>query len=174
MSSVRAAAAVTGLALACAALLTACHRPATHQAAAGQASGANIQINPADLPHPRPGEWSITDEGAAGGFHTTTCVTDRPFDVGKVKAFCQSFVYHRTATGGIAVDAQCGKGSVSSSLHVSAEGDFGSTYTTDTQMSFTLGAGLPAHVTHTRMDYRYLGPCPAAEATAAEQAGKGE
>lgn len=173
MSSVRAALAATGLALACAALLAACHRPAAHQADNGQ-PGANIQINPADLPHPRSGEWSVSEEGAGGGFHTTTCVTDRPFDIGKVKAYCQSFVYHRTATGGIVVDAQCGKGPVSSSLHVTAEGDFGSAYATDTQMSFTLGAGQAAHVTHTRMNYRYLGPCPATEAADAGQAAKGE
>lgn len=171
MSSVRAAALRASLALACLGLLAACHKPA---APSGQAGGAGAVITAADLPHPHPGEWSISDESLGTGFKSTVCIPDRPFNVGKVTAHCQSFVYRRTAGGGVSVDAQCGKGLVSSSLHITAQGDFQSAYTTDMQLSFTLAPGQPAHVTHTRMEYRYLGPCPAAEAAAAERADKGE
>jgi hypothetical protein len=169
--------AVFVLALAAVAALAAgCHkpRPPAVSGQGGGASGGAVIVGAADLPHPHPGEWAITDESQGQGFHNTVCVTDRPFNVGKVTAFCQSFVYRRTLGGGLTVDARCGKGPVSSSLHMTAQGDFNSAYSTDTEMSFTLRPGAAPHVTRTHMDYRYLGPCPAAEQAAAERAGRGE
>jgi hypothetical protein len=178
---------VSALAL-CAGLLVACSKPAggggaASGAAAGSASGASgaasatpgpdVEVNEAQLPHPRAGLWKAVNKDDASDQGTTFCVTDRPFNVGKLKAYCSKFVFHRTWTGGLVIDSVCGKGGVTSTMHGTATGDFQTGYSSDMQMSFTLKPGDPPHVSETHMDYRYVGACSPSEQAEAEQVAKG-
>lgn len=183
MSSLRAAFAVPmrgllvcGL-VACAGL-AACSKPASRGgpssgAPASSAPGSAV-IGAAELPHPRAGQWELIDAGGAPADHSRFCVADRPINLGHMREHCQTLAIHRTPTGGVVMDAACKTGDVATKMHMEAKGDFQSAYSTDMQMTFTLHPGDTPHVSNTHMEYRYVGPCPAGQATEAEAAGAGE
>ena len=143
-------------------------------AAAPAAPGGDVVIGEADLPHPRAGAWERTDPSEDHGAPDRFCVVDRPFSIGKLRATCQKFVFHRTMTGGLTIDSECGRGGVSSKMHMSATGDFQSAYSTDVRMAITLRPGEPPHMVNTKMNFRYVGACTPSEQAAAAAADKGE
>lgn len=176
MSSLRAAAAI----FLAAGLLAACHKPAgrsasgaAHAPQAG-AGGGDVVIAETDLPHPRPGQWEMVnaDTAAGPGTRNRFCVSDRPLNLGRMRAHCQKLVIHRSLMGGIVMDSECNAGGVASKIHVAAQGDFQSAYSTDMEMSFTLRPGETPHISKTHTDYRYVGPCPPDEQAAADAAAR--
>jgi hypothetical protein len=160
-------------------LMAACSKPAAGGGAGGTAPGASaaaggdVVINEADLPHPRAGSWEMVSNNPQRPERTTFCVTDRPFSVGKIRAYCQKFVFHRTFGGGLSIDSECGHGGVTSKMHMTASGDFKSAYSTDMQIAITMHPGEQPHLVNTHMDYRYVGACSPAEQAAAQEADKG-
>ena len=137
------------------------------------ARGGDVEITEAQLPHPRAGAWERTDPGEDHGAPDRFCVVDRPFTI-RLRANCQKTVFHRTASGGVTVDSECGKGGVSSKMHLVATGDFQSAYSTDVQMAIVLRPGDPPRMVSTKMDYRYVGACTPTEQAQAAVAGQGE
>ena len=101
------------------------------------------------------------------------CVTDRPFNIGKMRALCQSFVFHRTLSGGIVIDSRCASHGTTSSMHLTAQGDFQSAYATDLAMTITLQPGQPPRTIVSHTDYRYAGPCSASEEADVQRAMSG-
>ena len=174
MSSLRV---VSAVALA-AGLLAACSKPAggggaASGAAAGTAPPAAAAINPnaavniADLPHPKAGAWAMTDADDPHSTPDRLCYLDRPFHL-KVPPTCSKFEFHRSLTGGISMDADCGRGGMNNKIHVTAEGDFQSRYTSDMVMSFSLKPG-DVHTTTMHMVYTYAGECTPDEKAQAER-----
>jgi hypothetical protein len=144
-------------------------------AASGAAGGGGeVEITEAQLPHPRAGAWERTDPGDEHGAPDRFCVVDRPFSIGRLRTSCQKFVFHRSAGGGVTIDSECGRGGVSSKMHMAAVGDFQSAYSTDVQMAITLKPGEPPHMVSTKMNYRYVGACTPAEQAQAVAADKGQ
>jgi hypothetical protein len=162
-------------------LIAACHKPAGGGSAANLAApaggpasapSADVVIDASQAPHPRAGAWEMTTNMGGMGGPIRFCVGDKPFDVGKIKAHCQSFVFRRTLTG-VAIDATCGEHGISSTMHMTAQGDFNSAYATDIQTTIALRPGMPPQVIKAHTDYRYVGACTPAEQAEADSLAKG-
>jgi hypothetical protein len=73
---------------------------------------------------------------------------------------CSTFTFKRTVLGAYVIDADCAEGPVASKMHMTASGDFNSSYTTDSQVSIMM-QGKPASSFTTHSITRWIGPCPA-------------
>jgi hypothetical protein len=144
--------------LAGAALLAACSKPGGNQAAA---SGPDVVITQADLPKMKPGLWATTvsDDGKPA---TTSqhCETGEQVGMADMSKECSKFVFKRTFLGGIVIDAVCGAGGYSSTMHMTVRGDYNSAITGDAQITMTLPNHPPTPIA-THSEARYVGPCPA-------------
>jgi hypothetical protein len=166
----------------CAAALVACSKPAANVAAesavpaapaasaaapAAPAPAAPVAAGPGgpivvkDLPAPAAGQWkrvSSQDGGAAQD--STKCLTGKPIDPTEGGPACTKITAVRTATGGFVVDGDCPANGVSAKLHMAGEGDFKTSFTTDTTMSMS-GGGGPAMSLSNHSVWTYVGACPA-------------
>jgi hypothetical protein len=151
--------------LAGAAVLSACSRPTANLAAAGSgapaaSSGPDVVISEADLPHLKAGQWETTISTDGGqpetSRHCETGESVKPKDLSKT---CSQFVFKRTFMGGIVIDAVCGAGGVSSTMHMSIHGDFTGGYSGDSQVTLSV-PGRPTQTFTTHSESHYIGPCP--------------
>lgn len=172
MSSVKAAVAI---ALSVGAL-AACSKPAGGGGAASSAApavpaGPPGVVGQADLPKVRGGEWELTDP-TDPGTKVRTCVLDRPFGVGQLRASCPAPVFHRTADGGYSIDTDCSQNGVTSRMQVTMHGDTGSAYSTDARLTLALKPGDTPRTSDTHTDYRYIGACSASDQARTEALAK--
>ena len=146
-------------------LLAACSKPAS-QAAAGSsgpaaASGPDVTITQADLPRLKPGLWvtAVSENGAAP---TTSqhCETGEAVGMADMSKECSKFVFRRSVLGAITIDAVCGAGGYSSTMHMTVHGDYNSAIAGDAQIAMTLPGRPPTNIT-THSESHYVGPCPA-------------
>jgi hypothetical protein len=136
-------------------------------AAAAPARGPDVAIAAADLPHLKAGYWesttvttSATSNGAGPEVHRF-CSSGKPIaPPSQMGHGCSTFSFKRTFLGAIVIDAACAEGPVASKLHMTASGDFNSTYTTDSQASIIVQGQPPSNFT-THSVARWVGPCPA-------------
>jgi hypothetical protein len=139
--------------------LAACSRAPTHQAAAS--SGPDVTITQADLPKLKPGLWvtSVSENGAAA---TTSqhCETGEAVGMADMSKECSKFVFRRSVLGAITIDAVCGAGGYSSTMHMTVHGDYNSAIAGDAQIAMTL-PGRPPTTIATHSESHYAGPCPA-------------
>ncbi|HEY1752203.1 MAG TPA: hypothetical protein VGG29_13155 [Caulobacteraceae bacterium] len=128
--------------------------------AAKPASGPDIVISAADMPHVKAGYWArVETTNGQGAQVTHSCESGKPVDFGKTPKECSSFALKRTFLGAIVLDGACKSGPVSSTMHVTISGDFDSHYVTDGAATITMEGRPPtSFATHT--EAKYLGPCP--------------
>ncbi len=163
----------------CTAALVACSKPAAQSSAANVAaapapsaaptSSAPMAAGPAgpidvkDLPAPAAGRWSRAASQDGGAAQTSTkCLTGKPIDPTEGGPPCTKITAVRTATGGFVVDGDCPANGVSAKLHMAGEGNFKTSFTTDTTMSMS-GGGGPAMSLSNHSVWTYLGACPAGD-----------
>jgi hypothetical protein len=159
--------------LAGAGLLAACSQPGGNTAASSSAAaasatlatGPDVAINEADLPHPKLGMWVVTSSFNGRPPHVDHNCTkvDQSINLRKnlsrIGQVCSVFTLKRTFLGAYVLDATCGARGVSSTIHDVIHGDFtGGSYTTDTTAHMTL-AGRPPMDFTTHSEAKWLGPC---------------
>ena len=126
------------------------------------ATGPDVAIQAADMPHLKAGYWesTTTTNGAAAEVHKI-CESGKPLSAPpSMSKGCSTLTFKRTFLGGFAIDADCADGPVAMKMHMTASGDFNSTYTSDSQVSMTM-QGKPATSFNTHSVARWIGPCPA-------------
>jgi hypothetical protein len=165
----------------CAAALVACSKPAAQSSAANVAAASAASaaapaapapaapvaagpagpIDVADLPAPAAGLWKrASSQDGAAAQTSTKCLTGKPIDPTEGGPACAKLTAVRTATGGFVVDGDCPANGVSAKLHMAGEGDFKTSFTTDTTMSMS-GGGGPAMSLSNHSVWTYVGACPA-------------
>jgi hypothetical protein len=155
--------------LAATALLAACSQPKSNTAAgstsAAPATGPDITIGEADLPHPKLGMWVVTSSFNGGAPHVDHNCTkvDQGInlrkDLSKIGQVCSVFTLKRTFLGDYVLDATCGAHGMSSTIHDVIHGDFGGgSYTTDTTVHMTMTARPVLDLT-THSEAKWIGPC---------------
>ena len=133
-------------------------------APAAPASGPDTVITEADLPHLKAGVWEITTSGAGEPTETRRrCETGESIKPQQVGKGCSKFELKRTFLGGFVIDAVCASGGVASTMHITASGDFNSSYSSDNDGTMTVTGQAPV-VIKTHTEGRYIGPCPAGAA----------
>jgi hypothetical protein len=147
-----------------ASLLAASSKPAGNQAADGAAapaSGPDVTITQADLPKLKPGLWatSVSENGQPATV-SQHCETGEAVGMRDMSKQCSKFVFKRSFLGAINVDAVCGAGGYSSTMHMTVHGDFNSNIAGDAQITMTLPNHPPTSLT-THSESHYVGPCPA-------------
>jgi hypothetical protein len=166
---------------ACAAALVACSKPAAQAPAvnvaaapaasaaapaalapsAPGAAGPAGPIDVKDLPAPAAGLWKrASSQDGAPAQTSTKCLTGKSIDPTEGGPACAKLTVVRTATGGFVVDGDCPANGVSAKLHMAGEGDFKTSFTTDTSMSMS-GGGGPAMSMSNHSVWTYAGACPA-------------
>ena len=167
----------------CAAALSACSKPAAQSSAANAAAAAPVAsaaapaapapsapvvagpagpIDVKDLPAPAAGQWKrMSSQDGAAAQTSTKCLTGKPIDPTEGGPACAKLTVVRTATGGFVVDGDCPANGVSAKLRLAGEGDFKTSFTTDTTMSMS-GGGGPAMTLSNHSVWTYAGACPAA------------
>ena len=164
-----AALAPIALALAALSLLAACGpKPAGNAAvgasatgapAAGGAGGPDVQINLADLPHPKAGLWQNTiDDGDGKPTTMTTCMSGKTPTMPKMPPGCSQFSIKRTFLGHIVMDMNCATPEFTMVMHSEAQGDFQSSMSSDATMTMS-GKQMAARTTKMHSEAHYLGPC---------------
>jgi hypothetical protein len=131
-------------------------------AAQGPASGPDVAIQAADMPHPKAGLWetATTTNGSGPELHKF-CESGKPVSLpANMGQGCQSFSFKRTFLGAFVIDAACAEGPVATRMHMTISGDFNTSYTSDTQASI-LTQGHPASTFTTHAVSHWIGPCPA-------------
>jgi len=131
---------------------------------AGQApaSGPDVAILAADMPHPKAGLWetATTTNGSGPELHKF-CESGKPVSLpANMGQGCQSFSFKRTFLGAFVIDAACAEGPVATKVHTTISGDLNTSYTDDTQASI-LTQGHPASTFTTHSVSHWIGPCPA-------------
>jgi len=136
-------------------LLSACSKPA------GPAGGADVVISQADLPKLKPGLWetSVSNDGkpATSSQH---CETGERIGMEAMSKACSKFEFRRSALGVITIDAVCGAGGYSSTMHMTVSGDYESKITGDGLITMNNPDHAPTAIT-THSESHYVGPCPA-------------
>jgi hypothetical protein len=131
-------------------------------AAAAPASGPDTAITAADMPRLKAGYWetvTTTNGGAPETEHF--CSSGKPLSMSRNAGHgCGTFSFKRTFLGAIVIDAACAEGPIASKIHMTASGDFNSSYTTDGQVSLTM-QGKPAQTMSTHSASHWVGACPA-------------
>jgi hypothetical protein len=135
--------------------------PAAPASAAPVNAGPAGPISLADLPAPTAGQWKrVSSQDGAADQTSTKCLTGKPIDPTADGPPCAKLTVVRTATGGFAIDGDCPNNGVSAKLHMAGEGDFKTSFTTDTTMSMS-GAGGPPMTMSNHSVWTYVGACPA-------------
>ena len=158
-------------AIAALALLTACgpkggagQTTASGGPAAGApASGPDVEIAPADMPHQRAGLWkTVLDDGDGHPDTETTCLSGKAPAIPKMPAGCTQFSLKRTFLGAYVMDMSCTTADFSMTAHATVTGDLQSHMVGDSVMTMTTKT-TPAKTIKMHTEATYLGPCPAGQ-----------
>jgi hypothetical protein len=131
-------------------------------APAAPTSGPDVAISEADFPHVRAGYWEVKFTGNNGVTDTHhSCSSGAPpkLKVGPYANYCH-FGFKRTFLGAIVGDATCEHGGVTGTTHITAQGDFNTSYSMDSTGSMTF-PGHPPITFKSHTEGRWVGPCPA-------------
>lgn len=151
-------------AVATAALVAGCNRPATTTeasttettaASTATSTATETTATPSALPRPPAGQWraSIVMNGGAPRV-ATNCVTEQEVGFDRRPEGCSEFGSHMEG-GAVVTHSVCSAQGVTVNSDTRAEGDFNSRYTT----TGTIVAGGQTNRINATMEY--LGPCPA-------------
>lgn len=130
----------------------------TEPPASATASGGSDQ-----MPAPTAGLWQrVSSQDNAPAETSDQCMDGKPIDPSVGGPPCASVTVSRTPTGGFRYNAVCNGGGMSMILHMTGEGDFKTSFTTDASTGLSGGPG-GATTTKNHSVYTYKGPtCPAA------------
>ena len=127
------------LASALCALAACSQKPAATNAAPAQAAATT---SPGDMPAPTAGLWQrVSTQDGAPPETSTKCLTGKPIDPTEGGPPCPGPTIARSATGGFVYDADCSANGVSMKLHMTGEGDFKQSFTTDATAVMSGGPG---------------------------------
>jgi hypothetical protein len=157
----------TVAALATIALLAACspktggNSTASGAAAAGApASGPDVQIDIANMPHQRAGLWkTVLDDGDGKPDTSTTCMSGNVPAVPKMPDGCNQFSIKKTFLGAYVMDMSCTTTEFSMTAHAVVTGDVQSHLVGDSTMTMTT-KGQPAKTMTMHTDATWIGACP--------------
>jgi hypothetical protein len=137
-------------------LLSACSKPANQAAGAG-----GVVISQADLPKLKPGLWeiSVSNDGKPPTI-SQHCETGERVGMAAMSKACSKLEFRRSALGVITIDAICGTGDYSSTMHMTVSGDYDSKIAGDGLITLNNPDHAPTAIT-THSESHYLGPCPA-------------
>jgi hypothetical protein len=113
--------------------------------AAPAAPGPAGPITLAQLPSPPAGQWQrVSSQDGAAAETTTKCLSGKPIDpMEGMPMKCAKMDVARTASGGFTIVGDCPNNGMDAKLHMSGEGDFTKTFTTESTMAMTGGPGGP-------------------------------
>ena len=155
----------TVVALAAFSLLAACgpkgggNATASAGAPGAPASGPDVQINMADLPHPKAGLWqNKIDDGDGKPAVTTTCLSGKTPTMPKMPAGCSQPSIKRTFLGHMVMDMNCATPEFTMVMHSEASGDFQNNMSSDATMTMSMKQS-PPRTSKMHTEAHYLGPC---------------
>jgi hypothetical protein len=149
-------------ALAAMSLLAACGPKGAGNAATGgtPASGPDVSINIADLPHPKAGLWqSVIDDGDGKPMTTTTCFSGKTPTMPKMPPGCSQFSIKRTFLGHFVMDMNCATPEFTMVMHSEATGDFQNNMASDATMTMS-SKQMGPRTSKMHTEAHYVGPCP--------------
>ena len=157
----------TAAALAAFALLAACSpkggnsTTASGAAAAGApASGPDVQVDLANMPHQRAGLWkTVLDDGDGKPAVSTSCMSGNAPAVPKMPAECKQFSIKRTFLGAYVMDMNCTTTDYSMVVHAVMTGDVQTHMTGDTTMTMSTKQ-MPTRTMKMHTDATWVGACP--------------
>jgi hypothetical protein len=127
--------------------------------AAAPASGPDVPVGLANMPHQRAGLWkSVLDDGDGKPSESTSCRSGKIPAVPKMPAGCSQFNIKRTFLGAYVMDMSCSTADYTMVAHAVATGDFQTHLTGDSTMTMsTKQMGSRTMKMHT--EETWLGPC---------------
>ena len=149
------------------ALLTACSPKGGGAGAAGggapppgaPASGPDVPVDLANMPHQRAGLWkTVIDNGDGKPQALTSCVSGKAPAVPKMPAGCSQFTLKRSFLGAYVMDMNCTTPNVTMVAHATATGDFQTHMSGDSTMTMS-GKQMPARTIKMHTEATWQGPC---------------
>lgn len=126
---------------------------------AAPASGPDVSLTFADLPHPKAGLWQTTlDDGDGKPASSTTCYSGKTPTMPKMPPGCSQFNIKRTFLGHIVMDMNCATPEFTMVMHSEAQGDFQTSMSSDATMTMSTKQMAP-RTTKMHSEAHYLGPC---------------
>jgi len=124
------------------------------------ASGPDVQITMADLPHPKAGLWQNTiDDGDGKPTTTTTCLSGKTPTMPKMPPGCSQFSIKRTFLGHLVMDMNCATPGFTMVMHSEASGDFQNNMSSDATMTMSTKQMAAPQTSKMHSEAHYLGPC---------------
>jgi Protein of unknown function (DUF3617) len=132
-------------------------------AAGGPASGPDVQIDVADMPHQRAGQWkTVLDDGDGKPDVSTSCMSGKTPAIPKMPAECKQFTLKKTFLGAYVMDMSCSTPEYSMTAHAVVTGDTQSHLVGDSTMTMTM-KDQPTRTMKMHTDATWVGPCAPGE-----------
>jgi hypothetical protein len=127
--------------------------------AAAPASGPDVAVDIANMPHQRAGLWkTVRDDGDGKPDTSTSCLSGNAPAVPKMPAECKQFSLKRTFLGAYVMDMNCATSEYSMTAHAEVSGDFQSHMVGDSTMNMTM-KGMAPRTIKMHNDSTWIGPC---------------
>ena len=128
-------------------------------AASAPASGPDVQVDLANMPHQRPGLWkSVLDDGDGKPDESTSCKSGKIPAIPKMPAGCSQFTIKRTFLGAYVMDMSCKTPDFTMVAHSVATGDFQTHMTGDSTMTMSTKQ-MATRTIKMHTEETWLGPC---------------
>ena len=123
------------------------------------ASGPDVQVDIANMPHQRAGLWKmVLDDGDGKPASSTSCLSGKAPAVPKMPAGCSQFTIKRTFLGAYVMDMSCTTPTFNMVSHAVATGDFQTHVSGDSVMTMS-GKNMPARTIKMHNEATWVGPC---------------
>lgn len=127
--------------------------------AAAPASGPDVQISAAALPHYRAGLWrNVIDTGDGRPITLTNCLSGKATAMPHLPPCFKQFSVKRTFAGAYVIDSTCESSMFTMAAHTVLTGDFQTNVSSDGATTTTTKQA-PPEVSKTHTQASYLGPC---------------
>ncbi|HEY3950152.1 DUF3617 domain-containing protein [Phenylobacterium sp.] len=128
-------------------------------AAGAPASGPDVQVDLANMPHQRAGLWkTVLDDGDGKPDVSTTCMSGETPAVPKMPATCKQFTIKRTFLGAYVMDMDCATADYSMTAHAVVTGDVQTHLTGDSTITMSINHA-PTQTIKSHTDATWIGPC---------------
>jgi hypothetical protein len=154
-------------ALATLALLAACGpkggNSTSASGAGAAASGPDVPVDLANMPHQRAGLWkTILDDGDGKPDVSTSCLSGNAPAVPKMPDGCNQFSIKKTFLGAYVMDMSCTTPEYTMTAHATVTGDVQSHLVGDSTMTMT-AKDQPTRTMKMHTDATWIGACPPGE-----------
>ena len=128
--------------------------------AGAPASGPDVQVDLANMPHQRAGLWkNVIDDGDGKPDTETSCLSGNAPAIPKIPTGCKQFSIKRTFLGAYVVDMSCATADYTMVMHAVATGDFQTHVSGDSTMTMSTKQ-MPTRTIQMHTEATWLGPCP--------------